>query len=311
MRRNETGVFGAAVAIAAIVTAGFPWQNVLLGWSAGALVTLLLRRAPQGSGGKLPALVTLLGSVLVLAAAALGAEDAFPEDSTFPFVSLALMLLTLRAMIGERTTGTAVSNIIGLFLLLLVTVTVLLGIRDVDWAETIPQGLSWTQVWVAAAGTAPWWCFRKRPMERKSWLWFSASAALAVGMSLLTHGVLDTALCGYEPFPLYRAVQSIRGLGGVRRLEALLAAAVLMGAFGLMLLTAEKAAGALEELAPGIPMKWKSGVTLAAAFCVEWAVRAVKGDASVRAETVFWGLIPILALWVVFTEKMQKSVENA
>lgn len=311
MRRNDTGIFGAAVAAAAIVTAGFPWQSVLAGWAVGALLAVLVWRIPRGHHGKLPALVTLLGGIIILAAAALGAEDAFPEDSTFPFVSLVLMLLTLRAMVGERTTGAAVANIIGLFLLPLVTVTVLLGLRDVSWRENIPEGLQWTQVWVAAAGTAPWWCFRKGPMDRKGWLWFGGGAVLAVGMSLLTHGVLGAALCGYEPFPLYRAVQSIRGLGGVRRLEALLAAAVLMGAFGLMLLAAEKVAAALEELLPGTPMGWKGGASVAAAFCVEWAVRAMRDSVTVRFEAVFWGLIPVWALWVVFTEKIQKSDEKA
>ena len=42
-----------------------------------------------------------------------------------------------------------------------------------------------------------------------------------------------------------RQVQTIRILGTLQRLEALLAAVVLMGAFGVMLLTAEHVRGAL------------------------------------------------------------------
>lgn len=217
MKRKEAGLFGGTVAITAIVTAGFPWLSVLLGWLLGAVLTLLLQRVPGGHSGKLPALVTVLGGVLVLAAAAMGAEGAFPEDSTFPFVSLALMLLSLRAMVGERASGAAVANIIGMILLPMMAVMVLFGLRDVDWSENIPQEFRWGQVWVTVAATAPWWCFRRGPMEKRGWLWFGGVGALALGMSLLTRGILGAAFCGYEEFSLYRAVQTIRILGAVQR----------------------------------------------------------------------------------------------
>ena len=309
MKRKEAGLFGGTVAIAAIVTAGFPWQSVLLGWLLGAVLTLLAQRLPGGHGGRLPALVTVLGGILVLAAAAMGAEDAFPEDSTFPFVSLALMLLTFRSMVGERSSSSAVANVIGMILLPLLAVMVLFGLRDVAWRENIPQGLRWGQVWVTAAATAPWWCFRRGPMGKRGWLWFTGAGSLALGMSLMTRGILGAALCGYEEFALYRAVQTIRILGAVQRLEALLAAVILMGAFGVMLLTGETVAAALDELLPEMPMRWKGGGTLALAFFAEWAARTLERDLGVILGTVFWGLVPVLALWVVFTEKTQKSVE--
>lgn len=309
-QRKEAGVFGAAVAIAAVVTAGFPWQSVLLGWGIGTVAVLLLQTCTGGQGGKLSALVTVLGGVFVLAAAALGAEDAFPEDSTFPFVSLALMLLTLRAMCGEKNTGATVANIIGMILLPLLALTVLFGLRDVRWSENVPRGFDWMQVWIAAAATTPWWCFRRGRMGRSGWLWFGAAGGLSVGMSLLTRGILGAALCDYEEFPLYRAVQTIRILGTLQRLEALLAAVILMGAFGVMLLTAQQMGDALDLLAPKWKSMWKNGAVVAAAFAVEWGVRMVESNVGEEIRTVFWGFAPVLALWVVFTKKLQKNVEK-
>lgn len=310
-QRKEAGVFGATVAVAAVVTAGFPWQNVLLGWAIGTGIMLLVQNCSGGTGGKLPALVTVLGGVVILAAAAMGAEDAFPEDSTFPFVSLALMLLTLRSICGEKNNGATVANLIGMILLPLLVLTVLFGLRDVRWTDNAPVGLDWMQVWIAAAATAPWWSFRRGRLDRKGWFWYGAAGALAVGMSLLTRGILGAALCDYEEFPLYRAVQTIRILGTLQRLEALLAAVVLMGAFGVMLLTAQHVRGALDVLLPGERALWKNGVVLAAAFALEWTTRALQQNLGEEIGAVFWGVVPVLALWVVFTEKVQKFVEKA
>ena len=203
------------------------------------------------------------------------------------------------------------ANIIGMILLPMMAVMVLFGLRDVDWSENIHQELRWGQVWVTAAATAPWWCFRRGPMEKRGWLWFGGVGALALGMSLLTRGILGAAFCGYEEFSLYRAVQTIRILGAVQRLEALLAAVILMGAFGVMLLTGEKVAAALDELLPELPMRWKGSAVLAPAFCVEWAVWSLERELGDSLGAVFWGLVPVLALWIVFTEKIQKSVEKA
>lgn len=310
MKRRDAGIFAAVVAISAIVTAGYSWLPVLIGWCIGTIILALLPERKPMDTGKLSATVILLGGILVLAAVTLGAEDAFPEDSTFPFVSVALLLLLWRAMCGEKTTAAATANLLGMILLPMLAVVVLFGFRDVSWLENIPPKYPWTQVLVSVAVTSPWWCFRRGKLTKGSWLWYGAAGFLSVSMSLLTRGILGSSLSAYEAFPLYRAVQTIRVLGILQRMEALLAAVVLMGAFAVMLLTGDKVARALDVLLPERKRKWKCGVTLLIVFGLENGVRMIKSGVIDVAETVFWGLVPVLALWVVFSGKREKIAET-
>lgn len=308
--RRDAGVFAAVTAVSAIVTAGYSWLPLLIGWCIGTVILLLLPEREFGEMRKLPAGLILVGGILVLAAAALGAEDAFPEDSTFPFVSVGLLLLVWRAMCGERKTAASTANLLGMILLPMLAVVILFGLKDVSWVENIPPKYPWTQVLTVVAVTSPWWCFRRGRFTKSTWLWYAAAGALSVGMSLLTRGILGGSLCGQEEFPLYRAVQTIRILGILQRMEALLAAVILMGAFAVMLLTADKLTGALDTLLPQRKRIWKCGAMLLTAFLLECGLRMIRADAMGMAETIFWGFVPILALWVVFSEKKKEINES-
>ena len=308
--RRDAGIFAAVVGISAMVTAGFGWLSVLLGWCIGTVVTLLLPEHRGKGMGTVTAAVVLLGGILVLAAGALGAEDAFPEDTTFPFISAAMLALTWRSLCGEPDTGSAVANLLGLVLLPLVGVVLLFGLQDIQWAENLPMGEPWRQVPAAVAATSPWWCFRQGKMEKRSWIWYALSAAFSIGMSLLTRGILGRGLAEAEAFPLYRAVQTIRILGVLQRMEALLAAAVLMGAFCVMVLVADKMRVAMDVLWPAVTKRRKAAGVLIAAFLVEWGIRTTEIGENTALETVFWGFVLILALWVVLlgkTEKIRKT----
>lgn len=304
--KRDAGLFAAVVGVSAMVTAGFGWLPVLIGWCIGTVVLLLLPERRKTGMGKFTAVVVLVGGIFVLAAGALGAEDAFPEDTTFPFISAAMLLLVWRSMCGEKNTGSAVANLLGLVLLPMVGVVLLFGLKDVRWAENLPLGEPWWQIPVTVAVTSPWWCFRSGTMEKRSWLWYGLAAVFSVGMSLLTRGILGRGLVLAEEFPLYRAVQTIRILGVLQRMEALLAAAVLMGAFCIMAFVASKMTEALEVLLPGTKRRWKAAWTLAAAFAVEFCLRTMKIRMYDVLEAVFWGMIPVLALWMVFSGKIEK-----
>lgn len=304
--KRDVGIFAAVVGASAIVTAGFGWLPVLIGWCIGTVVMLLLPENRGEGMGKVTAVVVLAGSVVILAAGALGAEDAFPEDTTFPFISICMLLLTWRSLCGERDTGSGVANLLGLILLPIVGVVLLFGLRDVRWEENLPLGEPWWQIPVTVAVTSPWWCFRSGEMQKKSWFWYAMAGVFSVGMCLLTRGILGRGLVEAEAFPLYRAVQTIRILGVLQRMEALLAAAVLMGAFCIMVLVGDRMRTALDVLLPETKRRWKTGGALLAAFAVEWGLKMVKnGDIDVL-EPVFWGLIPVLALWVVLSGKKEK-----
>ena len=307
---HNAGIFAAAVGISAMVTAGFGWLPVLIGWCIGAVILLLLPECREGNMGRISAAVILLGGILVLAVAALGAEDAFPEDTTFPFVSVSMLALTWRSLCGDKDTGSRVANLLGLVLLPMVGAVLLFGLKDVRWGENLPAVRSWWQIPVTVAVTTPWWCLRSGEMEKKSWFWYTAAGAFGVGMSLLTQGILGSGLVAAEEFTLYRAVQTIRILGVLQRMEALLAAAILMGAFCVMVLVGRQMGEALDVLLPEIKRPWKVVWTLVAAFAVECSLRMTKFGEEGVLETVFWGIILLLALWIVFSRKIEKTTEN-
>ncbi len=309
--KKDAGIFAAVVGISAMVTAGFGWLPVLIGWCIGTVIMLLLPEDRGDGMGKLTALLVLAGGTLILAAGALGAEDAFPEDTTFPFISAAMLLLIWRSLCGETDTGSGVANLLGLVLLPLVGVVLLFGMKDVRWSENLPMGEHWWQIPVTVAAASPWWCFRRGAMEKKSWFWYAMAGAFGVGMSLLTHGILGRGLAEAEAFPLYRAVQTIRILGVLQRMEALLAAAVLMGAFCVMVLVSGRMRTALDVLLPNTKRRWKTGGALLAAFAVEVCIRMTEIGENKVLEAVFWGVIPLLALWIVLLGKKEKIHETS
>ncbi len=303
MKRGNAARFGASVTLAAMVTAGFPWTSVLAGWSISAILALI---APVGTGriGRVPAALAGIMALPVTAAVLLGADRAFPEETTFPFVSLALLAVLFRAMLGRREGLERVSVLLGIFLLgILGTVTVW-GLMDVKWTENLPElPAAWTVLLSASAGI-PWWGAGIR--ERKGGAWLGASAGISLGLSLLTRGVLGRALAAWEPAPLYRAVQTIRILGTLQRLEAFLAGAVLMGAMILLLWMGEMILSA-GEIFLGRPMKTpEKGGLLLAAFLLEWVARVLPPEILVPVETAFWGFLPAFALGVVELGKFEK-----
>lgn len=252
-----------------------------------------------------------MGGVLIMAAAVLGAEDAFPEDGTFPFVSAVLLLILWRAMCGETRTPGDVANVLGMILLPVLTVVVLFGLGDLRWEENAPERWSWYQVYVTVAASSPWWCLHRGAREKRTWAWFGTAAAVSLGMSLLTRGILGCGLVEREPFPLYRAAQTIRILGVLQRFEALLAAAVLMGTFCILLLVGEQVTAALKIFCPEKPGRWAGGAVVMMTFLVECGFRWLTEGAEQNVGTVFWGAIPILALWVVLVRKSRKNEKSS
>lgn len=293
--QREAWTFAAVAGISAVVIAGFGWLEVLLGWCVCGLLRLTLRKSRR-EPGKAAAVFLLLGGVLVASMAVFAAEEAFPEDSTFPFVSLGVMALLFRALIGGKNAGKNVGNVLGLILLPLLGAVVLFGLSDVRWSENIPVGMVWEQVWITVAVTSPWWVFTG---EEKSWSWFVLCGAISVGMCLMTRGILGAALTEQSTQPLYRAVQTIHIFGVLQRFEALLAAAVLLGAFGMMLFAGKLMRDGMELLTEGRWKRWHFGVAVVAAFCMEIVFRYWLGPWKDMVIATFWGIVPVFALWVV------------
>ena len=142
-----------------------------------------------------------------------------------------------------------------------------------------------------------------RGRGRKQWGWFLCAAILGIGQSVVTQGALGRALVREEGAPLFRAVQTIRIFGKVQRIEAVLAAATLIGAFSAMLMGGEM-------LRTGIgndKNMWCYLPPIAIGVGLESIYRCAGEGVQSVMEAVFWGVLTAYALWIVILEKTAKS----
>ena len=303
-RRNLAEALGASAAAAAMATAGAPWLPVLAGWALGAGFAAAGPRE-LGEGSRACGWLTALGAVPILTAALLGAEQAFPADSTYPFVSAALLLLLWRALIGQRDSAGTVAGLLGMFLLAALGLVLCFGLRDADWRETLPVAQAWEAILPALGTTVPWWGRSRGEKPARFWGWYGLTAGICLGLSLLTHGTLGGALAETERFPLYRAVQAVQIFGVMERMEAPVAGAVLMGAFCIMLLAAEQ----IRDTAEQYPEHRRivSGIFCGGTFLAEGCVRWSGWGRAAWLDRLFWGYLLVYALWIVFVSKFAKK----
>ena len=112
---RNAGNLAAAVGISAVLTAGYSWLEVLLGWCVGAILCWGREIPWKWRRDRMPWIQPFIGTLLV-AGAAQAAEQAFPEDSTFPFISLCMALLLWYGITGEDA-GRSAANVMGLLVL--------------------------------------------------------------------------------------------------------------------------------------------------------------------------------------------------
>lgn len=294
---RNAGNLAAAVGISAVLTAGYNWLEVLVGWGIGAVLCQCARTPWKWRRPGARWLKVCIGTLLI-AGAAQAAEQAFPEDSTFPFISLCMALLLWYGICGTDT-GRAAANGMGLLVLPLMALIVGFGGVSAQWPELRPNGFSIAHVGIAALVSL----LLVRGQGGKRWHWFTATAILAVGLSVVTQGALGQALIQTEKAPLFRAVQTIRIFGKVQRIEAILAAGTLIGAFSAMLIGGELLKTGMGTKRP----KWIFLVPIAVALGVESVYRCVETRGQSVIEAVFWGVMAGYALWIVILEKNEKS----
>ena len=294
---RNAGNLGAAVGISAVLTAGYSWLEVLLGWCIGAILCWGREIPWKWRKGRMPWIQLFVGTLLV-AGAAQAAEQAFPEDSTFPFISLCMALLLWYGVTGEDA-GRSAANVMGLLVLPLMAVVVVFGGISAQWTELKPQSAQISHVGIAALVSL----LMVRGRGRKQWSWFTCAAILGVGLSVVTQGALGRALVREEGAPLFRAVQTIRIFGKVQRIEAVLAAATLIGAFSAMLIGGEL----LRSGMGNNKNKWCYLLPIAIGIGLESIYRCVGEGVQSVMEAVFWGALAVYALWIVILEKNEKS----
>ncbi len=293
---RSAGNLAAAVGISAVLTAGYSWLEVLLGWCIGALLRWGQEIPWKWRRGRISWIQLLTGTLLV-AGAAQAAEQAFPEDSTFPFISLCMALLLWYGITSEDT-GRLAANVMGLLVLPLMAAVVVFGGISAQWTELKPESVEISHIGITALASLLMVCDR----GRKRWGWFACAALLGIGLSVVTQGALGRALVQEEGAPLFRAVQTIRIFGKVQRIEAILAAATLIGAFSAMLIGGEL----LRSGVGGNPNKWCYLLPISLAMGLESVYRCAGEGVQSVMEAVFWGILAVYALWIVILEKTAK-----
>lgn len=244
-------IYAATLGAAAVVTAGISPVSVALGWGGGVLAGLIARKLPEDR----VAVVHLPWALAVITFGAWMGENAFPQESTFPFVSFCLLLLLYYAL--HRDCAGELGRILGKTLLGVVVFLLAAGWKDIRWQW--PELPRLREILLSFLVTVPWW-------RRMDWKWYGIAGLTAVGLSVLTTGILGSALAGFVEAPFYRSVQTIHIAGVLQRFEALMSGAVLLGAFALMLYGGQLIKK--EE-------SWKQNLVLIAAFCIELGIMLV------------------------------------
>lgn len=302
--RREASCFAAAAGVSAVLTAGFCWQETALGWEIGAILRILLGgRLDRCRKFRWPQIVIGAG---IAAAGAQVAEQAFPQDSTFPFVSLCLMILLWRAMCSENA-GLEACNAAALLILPLLGCIIGLGTNGIQWKEVVPATIVWRRA-ATTAGVSLIWV--KTPTEKQRWGWYILCVAVCTGMSLVTAGNLGQALAQSTEHPMFLTVQTIEAFGKLQRLEALAAAASLIGAFALMRIGGEMIKNGWQVTRGKRKHSFKKthayGASATLAIMMETGYRMASDSTALYLRYTFWGAIVIYILWVGIFEKNEK-----
>lgn len=241
-------IYAATIGASAVVTAGMSPVSVALGWGLGALAEKLVNRLPMRRFD----VFHLPWAFAVITFGAWLGENAFPRESTFPFVSFCLLSLLYYTL--HRDCAGEAGRILGKTLLGVMVFLLAAGWKDIRWQW--PELPRVTEVAISFLFTVPWW-------RRMNWKWYGTGCLTAVGLSILTTGNLGSALAGFVEVPFYRAVQTIHIAGVLQRFEALMSGVVLLGAFSLMLY-----GGSLVKNEE----RWKQDMVLIASFCIELGI---------------------------------------
>lgn len=298
---RNAGNLAAALGVSAVLTAGYSWLEVLLGWSIGAVLCWCAGMQWKWRRRNVARWIQILIGILLIAGAAQAAEQAFPEDSTFPFVSLCMLLLLWYGISGTDA-GRAASNAIGMLVLPLMALIVIFGGVSAQWTELAPKEFSIAHVGIAVLVSL----LMTKGRGGRLWGWFIGTGILAVGLSVVTQGALGQALVQTEKAPLFRAVQTIRIFGKVQRIEAILAAGTLIGTFSAMLIGGEYLKTGMGKNRK----RWTYLLPIAAALGLESAYRRAGERAQSVMAAVFWGILAVYALGIVILEKNEKHLDK-
>lgn len=293
---------------------GWLWGTLGSLAAAGLLAVLIVLRGKCAEGpselaaksrfGRVALAAALLWNDLMLGAAAGQLCAAYPSGNAYPLVGLLLLLLSAYA--ADRGTAVVLRACATAFLFLLILYSILFAfaLPQVRWLSA-QKTVDWVQLPAAMAPICVIYLADGVRTPRRSAVWLIGAVVFGFAAAFVTGGVLSPQVAAQEDFPFYVAAKSISLFGAMERLEPLVSAAVTVGGFALLALLClvaarmRQALGAREKSA-GI----RNFFLGAAGMCL-----APKFPGAVLAggTAIFWGLFPIVTLFVGAEKNLEKN----
>ncbi len=240
-RQRWAWLAGGLSAAMAACGCGISWPWVLAG---GLLVSLYyiyldVRLGADGLSAVMPKWLrglTWCWTVILLAWTANLSDRAFPMVNGFPTLSLTMLALAAWGSWKGTAACARCAGVLCLFLIGLYSIIVGFSLPDVQLTNLKPMG-AWQDavkiIGLFLLPSAVWYGPCTRSRKKPVWSMGALLPAGAALLSAVTAGVLTPILAAAWPVPLYTLAQSVSLFGVVERIEPLLSAAMVMGAFCL------------------------------------------------------------------------------
>lgn len=315
----------------AIVCSGAGWRWVLIALALAGCFYLYMayavREIPRGLGytgmlmrvygirmGRIMSGVYWLWLVLAAARAGRMAELAFPGDRAFPMIPLTLLLVA--ALTARKSTASVCrfGGVLYLFVAALLAFTLIFGTANVELQNLRAAGEPSEMLGPAGVLLLPavglFLLDRMDGSRGQVWRWYLLVAGLAVTLSLVCTGSLSLPLAKQSDNPFWLMSRSISVLGVMERFEALISALLALGfccLLALLILAGRKAF----RCAWPTKSHLAAWITAGASAAIIWIVGAIPKTANMLGDVIFWGIVPIVTLWVVLKGGGKKIGEKA
>lgn len=299
----------AALGVICACACGMNWVWVTVGGLLAAVSQYVLDRNLREPG--LAQLFRLLGKpgtllrwlslgwfVFVLAWSANTADLAFPMVEGYPLLGLTVLALAAWGSWKGTAACARCAGVLLLFLLPLLGTVTAFAIPEVKLSYLLPRG-SWRQI-IPALGLfllpmGVWYLPCRRRQTGGSGWYFLLPAAGGL-LAAVTAGVLSPVLAQRMASPLYTVMKSISLFGVMERVEPLLSAAMTMGAFCLVSISA-CACGAL------LGKSWGGPAACAAAALLMGVVSGVGLPWLAAGGGIFGIAVPLLVVLITKSKK--------
>ncbi len=254
--------------------------------------------AAWGNAGKIPAVLTALWTIVMMAWAAGLASGAFPESGGSPV--LGWILLALAAWGSWKGAGASArcAGVLCLILIGLYGAVLLFAVPDIRLENVWPEG-TW-QDGLNALGlfllpAAVWYVPCTRSRKGPAWPMALVLPLSAAALAVVTAGVLSPTLARALPSPLYTLAQSVSLFGVVERIEPLLSVAMTMGVFCLLASMACACSHLWDQI---YPWKWSGAASCVVAGAIMLVEKRMNLSFLALGNILFWVLIPLVTLWI-------------